>query len=244
MGALAGGKGNWLLASVLFTALSQFTYVALSVVLLMGSMGIPIPEDVPLIFSGYLCHEKASPIANIEIDTDGDGRPDMRIPVSEKVPKIQWMILAGMIGVLLGDSIVFNIGRHGIESDGFVSRHLRKVMHSRRREKVERHFARHGNLTIFVGRFLPGFRSLVFAFAGLSKMSYFRFIIIDGLAAAISVPSFILLGFYFAPHLNIVLSWLERIKHIVIPAAVAVIVIVALIYFLRRRRQAAALENI
>src|SRR5205814_5420902 len=104
--------------------------------------------------------------------------------------------------VLIGDSIVFSIGRHGIEGPGAVAKHIRKIMHSKRREKVERHFAKHGNLTVFAGRFMPGFRSIVFAFAGLSKMSYPRFLLIDGLAASVSVPVFIYLGWRFAEHLS------------------------------------------
>ena len=45
--------------------LTRFTYVALSLVLIAAGCGVPIPEDVPLIFSGYLCNPTQSPIATI-----------------------------------------------------------------------------------------------------------------------------------------------------------------------------------
>jgi membrane protein DedA with SNARE-associated domain len=147
------------------------------------------------------------------------------------------MTLAGMLGVLAGDSMVFNIGRHGIESNNIVARHLRKVMHTRRREKVERHFAKHGNLTVLVGRFMPGFRSIIFAFAGLSKMSYFRFLLLDGLAAAVSVPFFILLGWKFAEHITALLAWIDRIKHLLLPPILVVLLGLIVLYFVRRRRR-------
>ena len=184
----AAGKSGWA-AGAMLAALTHFTYVALTAVLILAGLGVPMPEDIPLILSGYMCNEKVSPIKYVMVDSDNDGVKDTQETTNRKVPKVHWMIVAGMVGVLLGDSIVFSIGRRGIESNNFVARHLRKVMHSKRREKVEKHFARHGNLTVFAGRFAPGFRSIVFAFAGLSKMSYARFLLIDGIAAGISVPS-------------------------------------------------------
>ncbi|MEI8197627.1 MAG: DedA family protein, partial [Phycisphaerae bacterium] len=183
------------------TFLIHFTYLALVAVLVAAGLGVPIPEDVPLAFSGYLCHEDVSPVkAVLMIDSDGDGIPDTMPQGAEKrVPHVPIMILAGMIGVLTGDTIVFFIGRHGVSSNNFVARHIRKVLTPRRRERVEAHFRKHGGFTVFAGRFMPGLRSPIFAMAGLSQMSLSRFLCIDGLAAAISVPTFVLLGYYFAP---------------------------------------------
>jgi membrane protein DedA with SNARE-associated domain len=239
--------------------LTHLTYLALIIVLILAGMGLPIPEDVPLLYSGYLCSHNYSPIASLQqeleaepdmIDTNGDQIPDTpnprrkRIP---KVPRVPLMIVAGMIGVLLGDSIVFSIGRRGLDSNNLVARHLRKVLHSKRRERVERHFARHGNLTVFVGRFAPGFRSLTFAFAGMSKMSYARFLLIDGMAAAISVPAFILLGHHFAYCFPVLVDYLNRVKHIVIPSVIVLLIGGIVLYILRRRRlraeAAASLET-
>jgi membrane protein DedA with SNARE-associated domain len=203
---------------------------------MIAGAGVPIPEDIPLIFSGYLCNKQESPIRDLTymIDTDHDGIKDTEI--HRHVPHLWIMALCGIVGVLAGDSIVFTIGRHGIESNNLVARHLRKVMHSNRREKVERHFARHGNLTVLVGRFMPGFRSIIFAFAGLSKMSYFRFLLIDGIAAAVSVPLFLFIGWHFAPHINRVWFWADRVKHWALPVGLFALALALTIYFARRRR--------
>ncbi len=213
--------------------LIHFTYVALVLLLLLAGTGVPLPEDIPLLTGGYLCSQDG-PIAKANLeDANGDGHPDHR---QRRVPDLYLMMVAGMIGVLAGDSIVFSIGRRGLDSRNIVARHLRKVMHSKRREKVERHFARHGNLTVFAGRFLPGFRSLIFAFAGMSKMSYVRFILIDGIAAGISVPIFIFLGYYFAAEFTQMLLFIHRVKHIVIPCAVVLLGGAVVLYFVRKRR--------
>src|SRR4051812_38880259 len=143
-------KSNWL-TGLLFAALSHFTYVALAAVLIFAGLGLPIPEDIPLVLSGYMCNKEYSPIRELtmQVDADGDG---IKEHVPRHIPKLHWMIVAGLMGVLIGDSIVFSIGRHGIEGPGAVARHIRKIMHTKRREQVERHFAKHGNLTVFVGR--------------------------------------------------------------------------------------------
>lgn len=229
-------RDSWLFVTLL-SFLTHFTYFALLGVLLLAGMGVPIPEDIPLIIGGWLCNPQHSPILV-------DAPPGTEIPA---VPNLYLMIAAGMIGVLAGDSIVFSIGRRGIDSNNFVARHLRKVMHSKRREKVERHFAKHGNLTVFAGRFMPGFRSIVFAFAGLSRMSYFRFLLIDGLAALVSVPFFVWLGYYFAKDINRLLNGIKQVQHFLVPIVILIGAGAGLLYFVRflkRRRVAAAVENV
>jgi membrane protein DedA with SNARE-associated domain len=223
--------------SLLNTFLIHFTYLALIVLLVVAGTGVPLPEDIPLITAGYLCNKHESPIAKANLeDLNHDGTPDHR---HRHVPNIELMMVAGMIGVLLGDSIVFSLGCKGLDADNFVARHLRKVMHSKRREKVARHFRTHGNLTVFAGRFMPGFRGIIFAFAGMSKMSYARFLTLDGLAAAISVPVFIMLGHYFADRINVVLHFIDHVKHIVLPVA-AVLIVGAIVLVRVRKRRAAA----
>lgn len=225
----ASGADSWLV-TVLLSFLSHFTYFALIGVLLLAGMGVPIPEDIPLIIGGWLCNPDHSPI----VVNAAEG-------AVVHVPSLYLMIAAGMFGVLAGDSIVFSIGRRGIDTNNFVARHLRKVMHSKRREKVERHFAKHGNLTVFAGRFMPGFRSIVFAFAGLSRMSYLRFLLIDGLAALISVPVFVWLGYHFAEDINRVFKGIDKVKEFLLPIALVIIVGLVALHFYRRRRLTAQL---
>jgi membrane protein DedA with SNARE-associated domain len=233
----AATKPSLLMSGILF-ALVHFTYLALIAILVIAGTGVPIPEDIPLILSGYMCNTDHSPINNFPrmVDIDGDGVLEA---VPRQLPRLGWMMAAGMIGVLAGDSIVFSIGRRGIDSNNMVARHLRKVMHSKRRERVERHFAKHGNLTIFVGRFMPGFRSIIFAFAGISRMSYLRFLLIDGMAAFMSVPLFVLIGYHFASELNLVFAKIEHIKHILAPILLVVGIGLVAIYIVRRRRKLA-----
>ncbi len=217
--------------------LTHFTYLALILVLFAAGMGAPIPEDIPLAFSGYLCHPEESAIRNIPtIDTDGDGKPDTVDPDRPvRIPHLSLMMIAGMVGVLAGDTLVFHIGRQGVSGNSFVARHVRKVLNSHRREKLERWFNKHGNLTVFCGRFMPGLRSAVFALAGMSKMTFIRFIIIDGLAAAISVPTFVYIGYHFAAEINVIFDKLRHLKQIMVPVGIVIGILVLAVYLYRRK---------
>ena len=203
-------------------------------------MGVPIPEDIPLITSGWMSNPHHSPIRDSKkwVDTDGNGVPDAWVRVrdeSRKVPNVYLMMIAGMVGVLGGDSIVYYIGRKGLNGDNFVARHVRKVMTPKRRDWAEKHFAKHGNLTVFCGRFMPGFRSVIFAMGGMARMGYVRFLVVDGVAALISVPVFIWLGYHFAGEINHLLLGIERVKHIVLPILGLFLVVGLLVYLVRRK---------
>ncbi len=224
-----------MLTSVLRYLLLHFTYYALGLILVAGGLGMPIPEDVPLIFSGYLCNPVESPLAPANAAAQHHA-------AYAAVPSAWIMFLAGMIGMLCGDTILYCVGRNGIDSKNFIAGHVRKVLHSKRRDKVEKYFARHGNLTLFIGRFVPGVRALVFALCGISKMPYLQFVAVDGLAGLISVPAFIFIGYHFAHSINAVFARLAEVKHYIYLAAIAAAVVGLVIFLLRKRslRQKAA----
>ena len=235
--------------------LTKFTYVALTLILVAAGCGVPIPEDVPLIFSGYLCNPHQSPLANLmkapapqpsgtaSAPATGKGalaaRSDKNAmqPTPQDVPSANIMFLAGMIGIIGGDSILYFIGRYGIDSNNFIASHIRKVLHSKRRDKVEKHFSKHGNWTLFIGRFLPGVRAMIFALCGISKMPYWRFVAVDGLAGLISVPSLIWLGYWQAKHINWLFAKVAEVKHVIYVGAALVIIAGLIFYLVKQRRQ-------
>ncbi len=208
------------LVPLLTSLLKQFTYFGLAAILVAGGMGLPIPEDVPLMFSGYLSSPQYSPLP--------------------QHTSVLLMITAGMLGVICGDSILWYVGRYGLDANNFLSRHVRKALGSKRRIFLEKHFQKHGNLTLFVGRFIPGIRALVFALCGISKMRYLQFVIVDGLAALVSVPTFIFIGYHFAAEFHMAIQEVAKIKHIVVLVGIAVLVVAAAIYLIHRRIQAHA----
>ncbi len=234
--------------------LLHFTYFALAALLVAAGFGVPIPEDVPLIFSGYLCQPQQSPLRYLapkKAAPPGKVGPTAKkdrpaVPkaapadADSRVPDPWLMMLAGMVGVVCGDSVLWYVGSRGIDSNNFIARHVRKILHSKRREKVEKYFKKHGNLTVFIGRFIPGIRALVFAMAGISGMSYARFVALDGGAALLSVPTFIFIGYHFAAKITMVFHELDKIKRYIYIALIPICIVAAVIYIIRWRRSRAA----
>jgi membrane protein DedA with SNARE-associated domain len=60
---------------------------------------------------------------------------------------------------------------------------------------------------------------------------------IDGMAASISVPTFILLGHHFASGINQLWHLIDDIKEVVIPLFIAAVAIGLALYLLRRRQR-------
>jgi membrane protein DedA with SNARE-associated domain len=172
-----------------------------------------MPEDIPLLIAGALCYH---------------GEADLWL-----------MIPLTFVAVITADCILWGLGRrygHHVPKLPLLRRYLTEA----RLLKAEGFYQRHGGKTLFIARFLPGLRTPLYFTAGVFRIPFWKLVIYDGSAALISVPTFVLLGYFGA-------SQLERIHHIanevkIVVAVVVAAAIVAVVAWrlLRRRRIAPA----
>jgi membrane protein DedA with SNARE-associated domain len=139
----------------------------------------------------------------------------------------------GFAGILVGDRLIFRAGRRlgtrvGRAPTGFFAR----VITPEKRARVEGLFALHGQKIVMIARFLPGVRAVTYFTAGSAGMSYWRFIFWDGLAALLSAPFFVWLGFHFGDKLDYAIGLLKE-GQIVVFGGLAVLGLAA---FLWRKR--------
>ncbi|HRG55306.1 MAG TPA: DedA family protein [Lacunisphaera sp.] len=97
------------------------------------------------------------------------------------------------VGVMLGDSTIFFAGRF-FGTRLRTSRWFQRYFSVKKQGKVEDLFDRYHSWVLFVGRFLPGLRAPIFFTAGSTRVKFWKFFFLDGLAALISVPFFVWLG--------------------------------------------------
>lgn len=162
-------------------------YVAVFAALLLCGAGMPLPEDITLVAGGVIA---------------GLGYASAHT-----------MVAIALAGVLVGDSAMFLLGhRHGarITQWPLVARLLTPARYARVQEK----FARYGNRLLFLARFLPGMRTAVYVTAGAThRVSFLRFLLLDGLAALISVPVWVYLGYFGANNREWLAMWIGRGQH-------------------------------
>lgn len=188
---------------------ANYGYLAVFLVLMICGFGVPIPEDITLVAGGII---------------SGLGYANVHI-----------MFAVGMAGVLFGDGFMFVMGRI------FGNKVLRikliaKILTQERFALVQEKFAKYGNWVLFVARFLPGLRSPTYLVAGMTKrIPYWRFLALDGLAALISVPVWVYLGYFGAYNRDWLLIWVHRGQSGVLWVTLALLVC-ALVLYLRRRR--------
>jgi len=99
--------------------------------------------------------------------------------------------------------------------------------------KMENFFAKHGHISTFTGRLIPGIRQLISIPAGLSKMNLMQFSVFTTLGAGIWALVLTLLGYFLGENQALISQYLKEITIAVLGA----IFIIALIYFKYQKRK-------
>ncbi len=164
---------------------TSYGYIAVFLVLVACGFGLPIPEDITLVSGGVIC----ALTNHLSVHT---------------------MLIVALMGVIIGDGTMFTLGRllgPRVKKLPLLRRIFTEKIYQRMQEKVHKY----GNWILFVARFLPGLRAPIFITAGISRrVSYWKFMIMDGSAALISVPLWVYSGYYFAHDLDELIEWVKH----------------------------------
>jgi membrane protein DedA with SNARE-associated domain len=199
----------------LITVFAENGYVAVFIALLLCGAGIPLPEDITLVAGGVIA---------------GLGYADVHV-----------MAVVTMVGVLAGDAAMFLLGHHYGERM-LQWKPIALLMPPRRYAKMQEKFERYGNRLMFFARFLPGMRTAVYITAGSThRISFWRFLMLDGLAALISVPFWVYLGYFGANRRDWLGMWIRRGQSSLwVLGGLAVVALLAWWWWRRRQRKRAA----
>ena len=191
--------------------LNPGSYLGILIFLILTGCGLPIPEEVPIVAAGIW-------------SASGD--------------LIPWLaFVTCVVGALIGDCVMYAIGHHF--GHGLLKDHPRfaRFLHAEREAKFEDLIRRHGLKVLLIARFMVGIRSPVYLSAGILRVGFRRFLLMDIFCASAVV------GLFF----GVSYLWGERIAHLVKTSEVAltvvivlVVAIVGVVYMRRRRRLAAA----
>ena len=195
--------------------IEHFTYVGLFVVLFATGLGLPIPEEGPIMAAGVLAQEQV----------------------------IRWWIALPvcLIGVLSGDMVLYWVGHHWGERI-LDWRAVRWVLSKEREDRLKNAYHRHGVKILFTARHVVGLRAAAFLTAGIAKVPFWKFFAADGLAALVSVPLGFGIAYFFTDQLDRVLSDVKRVERWAMLVGVVVIA-AALAYAAWRKAQREVAEE-
>ena len=106
-------------------------------------------------------------------------------------------------------------------------------------DKLEAFFIKHGELSTFNGRLIPGIRQLISLPAGLARMNIAKFSFYSGLGAGIWVIVLVALGYLLGSKEELINEYLQNATLI----ALVSVILITLFYIVRHKRRKEILED-
>ena len=184
-------------------------YVVLFSLLFSCGLGVPLPEDIPLLAAGALI-----------------GSHHM-----ELIPAA----IAAWCGIVGGDCVLYWFGRRyglNITKVPLLGKHFTKT----RILRAEQLFANYGAAVVAIGRLFAGIRGAMVVAAGAIRYHFAKFVIADGLAALVSGGLFLWLGHKFGENLHTVAHHIHRSGGWIL-AGVVILVLVLVLWKIRAARK-------
>lgn len=172
--------------------------------LLLGAVGFPMPEDLPLLFGGVYANA---------------GKIDL------------WhTMLICYSGVVMGDLIIFAIGRK-LGPSLFQKEWFKKKLNRHKMKRLRLKLEKRSLIMIFMARHLFYLRTVTFLICGAVKMRWGQFILADCGAALISVPLMVFIGYSFAEQYDTLVAWMDEAKLWSLLLAFPAAVMIYLLFF-------------
>jgi membrane protein DedA with SNARE-associated domain len=149
--------------------------VGIALILILGGLGLPIPEEAAVILAAVLAR---------------NGRMSV-LPA----------VVSCLVGALLGDFVVYMLGYcYGEKVLRFPL--TRRYLTRQREAQIKGYFHRHGFRILVSGRLVPGFRTAAYLTAGILKLPTLRLLLTDLVAVIFSTSLMFGLGYFFADQIQ------------------------------------------
>ncbi len=189
--------------------MEHFPYAGLFILLILGGIGFPFPEDTTLILCGFL--------------------------ISTHVVKPVSALLVIYSGLLIADLFLYFVGK---KYGRMIVTHRRfhRIISPERLSRLEDKFNKKGILVVLLGRHLVGLRAQIFLVAGVMRMSALKFIMADAVSSIFTIAVMVGAGYLGGNSLQIIKKDISRVEHVAILLIIILIAIyLSLRYFKVRR---------
>jgi membrane protein DedA with SNARE-associated domain len=188
---------------------AQYGYAAIFILLVLGIVGLPVPDETLLTLAGYLIYTKHL----------------------NAVPAYACAALGSMCGI----TISYVLGRSlGL----FVIHHYGRFFHitPQQMDRVHAWFDRFGTWTLVIGYFIPGVRHFTAVVAGTSNLRPLLFSIFAYSGALIWSATFIGIGYFFGDQWSQVLKQVQHHLSISVWIIIAIVITFLIWTYLKRKK--------
>ncbi len=195
------------LAQDLVNLIFDWGYIGIVIMMAIESSFIPFPSELVLVPAGYLASQGSMSI--------------LAIMGSALVGSLIGAFINYYLALTLGRKFLIKFGKYFfIKEETLV--------------KMENYFEKHGHISTFTGRLIPGIRQLISIPAGIAKMDLVQFSLYTTLGAGIWALVLTLLGYFIGTNEALIHEYLKEITIVV----VMLLVILVAVYYRYQKRKA------
>jgi membrane protein DedA with SNARE-associated domain len=189
---------------------SRFHYLGLFLLLILGGVGLPFPEDATLILCGLLL----------------------------AAGTIKWAPALAVVyaGIMISDLVLYHVGK---KYGRMVVTHkrFRRLLPEARLAYLEDKFKKWGVWLILVGRHVAGLRAQLLIVAGIMRMRTGKFLAADAFSAMFTIAIMVGIGYRGGKSFEVLKRDITRIKHVAIVLGVAAVLALIFYLYFRWRRE-------
>jgi len=194
------------LAQELVNLIFDWGYLGIFIMMAIESSFIPFPSEIVLVPAGYLASQGEMSVTYIMMSA----------------------ICGSIVGAFVNYYLAFTLGRK------FLLRYGKYFFISHESlEKMEHYFKKHGHISTFTGRLVPGIRQLISIPAGLAKMNLLEFSVFTTLGAGIWALILTLLGYFIGENQELIKEYLKEITILVL----GLLVILGALYYRYQKKR-------
>jgi membrane protein DedA with SNARE-associated domain len=200
------------IAATLVQYIGDMGYWGIFLLMFLESTFFPFPSEIIMIPAGYLAYK---------------GEMNLYLVVIVG-------ILGSVGGALFNYYLAMHFGRKFLLKYGKYFFIKEETL-----DKLEAFFTKHGELSTFNGRLIPGIRQLISLPAGLARMNIVKFSLYSALGAGIWVVVLVALGYLLGSNEELISEYL----HTATVIALISVVFITVFYIVRYKRREKILEE-
>jgi len=200
------------IAATIVSYIGDMGYWGIFLLMFLESTFFPFPSEIIMIPAGYLAF-----------------KGEMNIYIVILVG-----ILGSLGGALLNYYLAQSLGRKLILKFGKYFFIKEETL-----DKLDTFFTKHGEISTFTGRLIPGIRQLISLPAGLARMNIATFSFYTSLGAGIWVVVLVLVGYLVGSNEELISEYLKSATLI----ALVSVILITIFYIVRNKRRKEILED-